>query len=99
MKTILVSLAALSTVFAGAPALAQSAQSVAVRVNDLDLSTASGRHTLDRRVATATEAVCGSYFGTQDAEARRISRCRSEVSAQVAPRLAATRTQGSVATR
>lgn len=98
MKTILVSIAALSTVLAGAPALAQT-QTVNVRLSDLDLSTNAGRAMLDRRIAAAKEAVCGSYAGVQDAEAHRIDRCRAQVSSSIAPQLAAARAKASVATR
>ena len=101
MKTVLVSIAALSTVLAGAPALAAQSgtQTATVRLSDIDLTSAAGHRVLNQRVAAATEAVCGSYQGAGQEEQRKIAHCRAEVSAQIGPQLAAARSRGSVATR
>jgi UrcA family protein len=79
----------------GAPAIAfQPRQdSAAIRYADLDLSTSKGVSALRRRVATALEAVCGSYAGTESSagqvEADEISKCRAENAALVDTRVAA----------
>lgn len=63
-----------------------------VHYRDLDLSSPAGIRTLRRRVATALEAVCGSYAGTQSSggekEAEEIAQCRMAASAEVEKRVA-----------
>ncbi|MWV28233.1 UrcA family protein [Aurantiacibacter rhizosphaerae] len=60
IKTGLVAALAAGAMFS-APAMAGStdAPSIAVRYSDLDLSTAEGQDTLDRRLTRAAEEVCG----------------------------------------
>lgn len=101
MTRLILSLAAAATVFTALPALAQDrpAKTATVRVADLDLASPAGARRLGRRVAAATEAVCGSYAGARDGEEDRIAACRADVAHQVAPQLAAARTQGRVASR
>lgn len=72
------------------PALAapQSGRTVTIRHADLDLSSATGRATLDRRLAAATEQVCGSYAGADQDEAMAIQRCRTAVARDVSRQLA-----------
>ncbi|MES2442020.1 MAG: UrcA family protein [Pseudomonadota bacterium] len=91
-------LAALAT---AAPALASdpAAKTATIRTADLDLSNPADARTLNRRVAGATEAVCGSYAGARDGAEERIAACRADVARQLAPRLAAARAQGRVAAR
>lgn len=81
-------LAALSLI--ATPALAGQ-QAVTVRHADLDLSGQAGRAELDRRIAAATEQVCGSYAATTPEEQRAIKQCRRGVADRLAAWLAATR--------
>jgi len=78
---------AVVTLFA-APALAGD-RSVAIRHADLDLKSAEGRTELNRRLATATEQVCGSYASAGADEAVAIKRCRDGVQRAVARQLTA----------
>jgi len=55
---------------------------------DLDLATQSGRATLNRRVALALESVCGSYANRSAEEQDKITRCRRDANARLAPQLA-----------
>lgn len=73
---------AAATLFA-APALAGE-RSVTVRHADLDLSSVAGRAELGRRLASATERVCGSYASAGADEALEIRRCRTGVRRDVA---------------
>jgi len=71
------------------PALAapEFEHSVVVRHGDLDLKSAAGRTVLDRRIAVATERVCGSYAGADVTEDQEIKRCRAVVARDVARQL------------
>lgn len=76
-KTILLSAAALFP-FAAMPLHAEGAvASRAVAYADLDLASHGGRAEMNRRIATAVEAVCGSYAGVPTDEVRTIDRCRA----------------------
>ena len=55
-----------------------------VRVSDLDTRTKRGAATLDRRLASAIERVCGSYAGADMSEMDSITRCRRAARADVA---------------
>lgn len=81
-KTILFA-AALFATMSAMPASAQGPASRAVSYDGIDLATAAGRATLDRRVATAVEAVCGSYAGASSHETREIDRCRAAARAGI----------------
>ncbi len=70
------------------PALA-GGRSVVVRHADLDLKSDAGRHQLNRRIAAATEQVCGSYASVNADEAMQIDRCRKTVQQDVARQLGA----------
>lgn len=59
-----------------------------IHLADLDLSSPAGRATLDRRVARALEAACGSYFQTSPEETREIDICRRDALAEVRPAVA-----------
>lgn len=72
---------------------------VKVRHADLDLASAKGRATLDRRLAAATENVCGSYSNTTFEEQERITACRAQVRQQVATQIAGLRARDRVAVR
>ena len=53
------------------------ARSVSIGTSDLDLSTAKGQRTLDRRIANASATVCDSGAGYLDHGVRRAERlCR-----------------------
>ncbi|GEM_PF-3361847 len=70
------------------PALAGE-RSIVVRHADLDLSSDAGRNQLNRRIAAATEQVCGSYATVSADEAMQIDRCRKTVQQDVARQLGA----------
>ncbi|WHU02003.1 UrcA family protein [Sphingomonas sp. NIBR02145] len=78
---------AAATLFA-TPALAGD-RSVAIRHADLDLKSEAGRTELNRRLAVATEQVCGSYASAGADEAVAIKRCRDGVQRDVARQLTA----------
>lgn len=79
---------------ATAPAAARTATAPngdrirAVPHADLDLATPGGQATLNRRVARALESVCGSYADRSVEEQDRITRCRRDANARIAPHLA-----------
>jgi UrcA family protein len=83
------------------PALARNpgAKTVAVRTADLDLSSPAGRAALHRRIASATETVCGSYGSANRDEADEISRCRVKVRDQVTTQVAALADRTRIASR
>jgi UrcA family protein len=85
------------TLFA-APALAGE-RDVVVRHADLDLKSDAGRNQLNRRIAAATEQVCGSYANASADEAVRIDRCRDGVRRDVASQLGARRGSAQLARR
>jgi UrcA family protein len=97
MHKFIVSLAAAAALLGAGPALATDPSTRIVKIShaDLDLSTVRGREALDRRIAAATENVCGSYAGASVEEQDAISHCRVKVQHQIA----AQRTQNSVALR
>ena len=88
-------LAAATIALTAAPAFAAQPESGtrAVRYADLNLATASGAKTLHRRIASALEAVCGSYEGTDTVagaeEGRAVAQCRAAALAEADRRLAA----------
>lgn len=80
MKKLLI-LAALAATPVGQPALAQTAPanpSVTVRHQDLDLRTAAGARTLDRRIWRAVVAVCGTPSDFDLEGKNAIRECRRE---------------------
>lgn len=95
MRTSIILTTALVLIVAAAPASArdsnrsgETARARTVAYGDLDLTKASDVARLRRRVAAATEAVCGSYAQSTDEEAHRIARCRRAVGSSVDPQLA-----------
>jgi len=79
--TLLIALAAAAaSLTVAAPAQMRSAT---IRTADLDLSRAADRGALGRRIASAKEAVCGSYAGAQPDEQGQIKACRAEVARQI----------------
>ena len=98
MNKTLISIAAIATVFTTSPALATD-PTAAIRLSDLDLSRPADVRTLDRRVASAKEQVCGSYVNRRTDEVAGIDACRAEIDRQLEPRLAALRGRQRVAAR
>jgi UrcA family protein len=95
MRTVIILIATLALIAAAAPAAArdsdrpgESTRVETVAYGDLDLTNASDVARLRRRVAAATETVCGSYAQSSDAEAYEITRCRREVKTRVDQQLA-----------
>jgi len=88
-KALLISAAFLAAL-AAFPAAAQTvAASRPVSYADLDLGTRAGRAQLDRRIAVAVEAICGSYAGAASSDTRDIDRCRASTRAGIEGQLAA----------
>lgn len=84
MRIILATIAT-ATLTMAAPAMAGDTQrTVKVGYADLDLSTATGRTNLDRRLSAAIEQLCGSYASANGDEADRITRCRAEARGSIA---------------
>jgi UrcA family protein len=83
-----------------APAMAAGQSTARVVYRDLDLSSAAGRATFDRRVRTATTRVCGHLTRTDLNEIASIVECRRQVAravaARMAPILAAAKSAGPV---
>jgi UrcA family protein len=88
-KTILISATFIAAV-AAFPAAAQSVvASRPVSHADLDLGIRAGRAQLDRRIAVAVEAICGSYAGAPSSETVAIDRCRASTRTGIQGQLAA----------
>ncbi|MDG2533225.1 UrcA family protein [Sphingomonas sp. HITSZ_GF] len=80
------------TAFAAATLIASPAlagERVTVRHADLDLKSDAGRAELNRRLAAATEQVCGSYASVGADEAHLVRQCRDGVQRDLARQLAA----------
>jgi UrcA family protein len=63
MKTLAIAAAALGLVATTAPAFAGEVEKMSIRVNfaDINLATAAGQKTLDRRIERAVRSVCRVY--------------------------------------
>ncbi len=70
------------------PALAGD-RSVTIRHAAFDLKSEAGRDQFNRRIAAATEQVCGSYANASAEEVVQIDRCRRAVERDVARQLSA----------
>lgn len=81
-------------VLAPIPAMAETI-SVPVRYGDLDLSTAEGQRSFDRRIAAASRQICGSAGLERDvARNARVKKCLAQVRKSAEPsRLAAIATK------
>lgn len=80
---------ALTATLIVSPVLATEPQrSAVVRTGDLDLSKPADVRTLNRRVAVAKQAACGSYAGARDGDEDRIAQCRASIDRQIEVRLA-----------
>lgn len=73
-----VAAAGLSTFTAVGPAIASDA-GVAVQHDDLNLASASGRATLDRRIDRAARRVCGTALTVELELAGEVNACRADV--------------------
>ncbi|RYE04510.1 MAG: UrcA family protein [Sphingomonadales bacterium] len=90
MYKIMLPLVAALAAMPAMPAMAgERSVQVKVRHADLDLGTPAGRAMLDRRIAAATETVCGSYAGVSAEESFAIDDCRARAKADVRRQLAA----------
>ena len=87
MYTCIAAFAAAGLIAMPALAAPEFEHSVVVRHGDLDLESATGRAVFDRRIAAATERVCGSYAGADPTEDQEIKRCRAAVTRDVARQL------------
>ena len=56
-----------------------------VEYHDLNLTTEAGQETLDRRVRTALNMVCGSFHEGSLTDRKRSRQCRERAMVQVAP--------------
>ena len=78
----------LLSAFVAIPALAEPQAPVdgriIVRTADLDLSSASGQRSLDRRIASAVVEACGTASDVDLAGSNDVRRCRDETKAQIA---------------
>ena len=79
-----------------APALAQSAPSVAVTYQDLNLASAAGREILDRRIANAAGQLCGAYTAVELTWAAAVLECREQTIADTQPQRDAALRHGTV---
>lgn len=81
-------------VLAPIPAMAET-MSVPVRYGDLDLSTAEGQRSFDRRIASATRVICGTVEAERNLVMKaRVKKCVAEVRKSAEPsRLAAIATK------
>lgn len=84
MSKFIVAFAAATLI--ASPALAGE-RSATVRHADLDLKSDAGRVELNRRLAAATEQVCGSYASVGADEWDAILRCRAEARRSIARQL------------
>ena len=82
IKTLLVPAAMLCTTLsfgvttspANAEPVGYESRSIDVRTDDVNLTTQSGRDTLDRRIESAARQVCGSGFGNLSLPQRQAQR-------------------------
>jgi len=99
LKPIVIPLAAIASIVAGVPAIAKDASSQAVSLAGLDPANPQDAREINRRVAVATETVCGSYFNTQPEEQSAIAHCRADVARQVNTQIALLRSGNRLAAR
>lgn len=78
---ILAAATAVAALFTGSPAFAQEpapSSQLIVSYADLDLSSAQGVRTLDRRLRSAVEAVCGPTSSADPRGKNQVRQCRTE---------------------
>ena len=78
-----------STTVAVAPAAAQTIEVVQVAYGDLNLATASGRASLDGRIAYAARQLCGDYSHLELKFAAQSRDCQQSVIASAQEQIAA----------
>lgn len=68
------------------PALAQTGDALQIQTNDLNLASAAGRATLERRISGAERQLCmnATATGSRSRAAQEQNTCRAEVRRQVA---------------
>ena len=86
-RNILVAVAALAAGltnvgFGISPAFAQASESATIGIADLNLASAAGRATFDRRVAGAARRLCGTYAPLELKEVAASRACRAGIAAQ-----------------
>lgn len=94
MRNIILGAFAALVAAAAVPATAAEPASRTISYADLDLATAHGRATLDRRIAAAVEALCGSYAGAPGWAVPEIDRCRAAARTSAETQLAALARRG-----
>lgn len=85
LKIIFVSALATAALIKGVPALAETAPAETVAIvhtADLDLASAEGRQTLDRRLKIAARDVCGVASDADLEGKKEVRRCRDQVLAR-----------------
>ena len=90
IRTLTLAFALAGTIAAGSTAaMAQADQSSGVRINDLDLSSASGQAALDRRIAAAAKKICGdgTRTGSNIPDRAWVKDCTAQVRNQVTAQL------------
>jgi UrcA family protein len=94
---ILLSLAAFAAALTAGPAFAQPATSApqVVHYADLDLSSATGRRELDRRIGIAVREACGTASDSDLHGRNLVQRCRVETRQAIAGRKTAALASGS----
>ncbi|HXG99761.1 MAG TPA: UrcA family protein [Sphingomicrobium sp.] len=89
MRTVIIATLALLSATAASAQQANAPTDV-VRFADLNLHSDIGKRELAKRIARATEAVCGSYAGLrEDSEIVAVDDCRREARVEGERRLAA----------
>ena len=90
-KSTLITMAAIAVCGAAAPAVAQDsdAPQVAVRYDDLNLSTTAGRDRLDTRVRTAIRAMCTDSSRLTLRQRAVAQDCMAQAKRSIEPQLAA----------
>ncbi len=87
MRALILTTLVASMVVATASQARDSAEDITtvknVTFKDLDLNTPSGLRQLHRRIASATDAVCGSYSATEHHDDKSMKQCRDDAAKQV----------------
>lgn len=92
LKTHLITIAAvLATATVASPAMAQDddRQSVTIRYDDLNLTSAAGRERLDTRVRVAIRKMCGTEVRAPMRERVAAAECEAFAKRSIEPQLAA----------
>ena len=79
MRRSIIILAAATAVASNAPASADEIRSASIAASVSDFATPEARATLDRRVQSATEEVCGANAVAEDVSWGSIKECRRQL--------------------